>query len=174
MRYDVRNQQATAGQTSVLGERVVLVGTAWSTLARPHIVTSSIVVNNATRTQVFVAGTDYAVSVVGQDTRIQPQQRIEAARDRNRTYVAAYTPATRKWARLTNDSITSATVADNGKVALGISTIEYAIESTWGEGANDVYLLDPQTGNRTTVAKKLKVDWWAAFQQFAKIGRAHV
>jgi len=90
-----------------------------------------------------------------QDPRIQPQQRIEAARDRNRTYIAAYTPATKKWARLTNDSITTATLADNGKVALGISTLEYAIESTWGEGANDVYLLDPQTGARTLVIKKL-------------------
>ncbi len=90
-----------------------------------------------------------------QDARIQPQQRIEAGRDRNRTYLAAYTPATKKWARLTDDSLTTATLADNGKIAMGISTIDYAIESTWGEGANDVYLIDPQTGARTVVIKKL-------------------
>jgi hypothetical protein len=71
VRYDVRDQTAVAGQTSVIGERVVLVGTAYSSLARQHVVGSSVVVNNLTRTQTFVQGIDYTLSVIGVETRLQ-------------------------------------------------------------------------------------------------------
>ncbi len=89
------------------------------------------------------------------DTKIQPQQKIDAARDRNRTYVAAYTPASGTWARLSNDSLNSVTIADNGKIALALNPVEYAIEQTWGDGGSDVYLLDPTTAARTLVVKNL-------------------
>ena len=89
------------------------------------------------------------------DAKIQPQQKIDAARDRNRTFVAAFTPASGKWARLSNDSLTQVTIADNGKVALGLNPVEYAIEQSWGEGGSDVYLLDPATGARTLITKHL-------------------
>ena len=71
VRYDQRDQTAVAGQTSVIGERVVLVGTAYSPLAHQHVVGSSVVVNNLTRTQTFVEGTDYTLSVIGVETRLQ-------------------------------------------------------------------------------------------------------
>lgn len=71
VRYDVRDQQAVANQTSVLGERIVLVGTAYVPLSHQNVVGSSIVVSNATRTQTFTQGTDYNVNVLGLETRIQ-------------------------------------------------------------------------------------------------------
>ncbi|MHB8839693.1 MAG: alpha/beta hydrolase family protein, partial [Gemmatimonadaceae bacterium] len=89
------------------------------------------------------------------DTQVMPVQKVQAARERNRTWAALYTPAARKWAKLGNDSLRQVTIADNGKVVLALNPVQYAIESTWGEGGSDVYLLDPTTAARTLVARKL-------------------
>ncbi len=89
-----------------------------------------------------------------QDTKIQPQQRLDATRDRNRTYLAVYHLATGKWTQLANDSL-QVTLSDDAKRALGVNSVEYAIQQFWGEGAVDAYLVDPATGARTLIAKKL-------------------
>jgi len=89
------------------------------------------------------------------DTKIQPQQKVEAARDRNRTYLALYTLATGRWARLGTDSL-QVTVSPDGRRVLGINSVEYAIPQFWGERAADAYLLDPQTGARTRIATALR------------------
>ena len=71
LRYDQRDQQALASQTSVLGERLTLAGTIFSALARQRVNGGSVIVSNITRTQTFVAGQDYLLSVVGLETRVQ-------------------------------------------------------------------------------------------------------
>ncbi|WP_373069783.1 alpha/beta hydrolase family protein [Gemmatimonas sp.] len=88
------------------------------------------------------------------DTQIQPQQRVSANRDRNRTYTALYTIASGKWTQLANDSL-RVTVSNDGRRVLGINAVEYAIPQFWGEGASDAYLIDPITGARTLIAKGL-------------------
>ncbi len=88
------------------------------------------------------------------DTQIMPQQKVNANRDRNRTYTALYTLAANKWTQLANDSL-RATVSNDGKRVLGVNAIEYAIPQFWGEGASDVYLIDPLTGTRTLVTRQL-------------------
>ena len=88
------------------------------------------------------------------DTQIQPQQKVSANRDRNRTYTALYTIASGKWTQLANDSL-RVTVSDDGRRVLGINSVEYAIPQFWGEGASDAYLIDPATGARTLIAKGL-------------------
>ncbi len=70
-RYDDRDQQAVAPTTNVVGERVTLSGTAFVPFGHQHVVASSIVVSNNTRTQIFVENLDYTVTVVGFDTRLQ-------------------------------------------------------------------------------------------------------
>ncbi|MBA4070415.1 MAG: hypothetical protein C0497_01050 [Gemmatimonas sp.] len=89
------------------------------------------------------------------DTQIMPMQKVTAARERNRTWTAVYHPALKTWVKLGNDSLRQVTVADNGKVALALNPVQYAIEQTWGEGGNDVYVLDAATGARTLVTRKL-------------------
>lgn len=69
--YFLRNQDATAQQTHVIGEHVTLAGTTLVTLGTQQIVSGSIVVVNLTRTQTFVEGRDYALSTLGLRTRIQ-------------------------------------------------------------------------------------------------------
>ncbi|MDQ8154529.1 MAG: prolyl oligopeptidase family serine peptidase, partial [Gemmatimonadota bacterium] len=89
------------------------------------------------------------------DTQIMPMQKVTAARERNRTWAAVYHPALKKWAKLGNDSLRQVTLADNGRLALALNPVEYAIAQTWGEGGSDVYVLDATTGTRSLVARKL-------------------
>lgn len=70
-RYDSRAQQAQSSQTSVLGELITLSGVAYIALSRPNVVGGTPVVSNAGRTQIFVAGVDYLLTVVGTETRLQ-------------------------------------------------------------------------------------------------------
>lgn len=86
------------------------------------------------------------------DAQIMPQQKVTAARDRNRTYTALYTLASKKWTQLANDSL-RVVVSNDGRRVLGINSLEYAIPQFWGEGAVDAYLINPLTGARTLVAK---------------------
>lgn len=89
-----------------------------------------------------------------QDAQTQPQQKLNAGRDRSRTFTALYTLATNKWTQLANDSV-RVTISDDGKRVLGINSLEYAIPQFWGEGASDAYALDPITAARTPIAKKV-------------------
>lgn len=88
------------------------------------------------------------------DAQIMPQQKVNAGRDRNRTYTALYTLAANKWTQLANDSL-RVVISSDGKRVLGLNSLEYAIPQFWGEGATDVYLIDPLTGARTSVVKQL-------------------
>lgn len=88
------------------------------------------------------------------DAQIMTQQKVTANRDRNRTYTALYTVATGKWMQLANDSL-RVSISNDGKRVLALNSLEYAIPQFWGEGATDAYLIDPATGARTLIAKKL-------------------
>jgi hypothetical protein len=55
----------------VIGERLTLVGTSFTALAHQHVGVGSLIVSNATRTQTFVEGRDYALTLVGVETRLQ-------------------------------------------------------------------------------------------------------
>jgi hypothetical protein len=70
-RYDQRTQTASGTKTAIVGERIVLNGTSPSALLQPRVTFGSVVVRNASRTQVFIEGIDYLLTVVGNATRIQ-------------------------------------------------------------------------------------------------------
>ena len=89
------------------------------------------------------------------DPRLQPQQKIEAGRDRLRSLETIYSLATKKVVRLANDSMPSVTVSDDGRVALAASSERYAIERMWGDEGDDVYLIDATSGNRRLIREKI-------------------
>ncbi len=91
-----------------------------------------------------------------QDTRLQPTQSLQAGRDRNQTFVSIYHPKTGRVVQLESDSLPNVEVSDDGRLALAVTPVPYQLEAMWGEGGNDVYLLDAATGGRTLVAKKLE------------------
>ncbi|HEX6049172.1 MAG TPA: prolyl oligopeptidase family serine peptidase [Gemmatimonadaceae bacterium] len=89
------------------------------------------------------------------DARLQPQQRVEAARDRNRSFQAIYHLASRKIVRLANDSMPSVSVSDDGRVATAATGERYSIERMWGDDGDDVYLIDATTGSRKLLREKI-------------------
>lgn len=91
-----------------------------------------------------------------QDKRLQPQQKIEAARDRDRTWAAVYLIKGRQARRLANDSMPQVTVSDDARVALTTSNVPYAVEAMWGEGGTDAFVTDLATGRMTPVARRLE------------------
>jgi len=88
------------------------------------------------------------------DAQTQVQQKLSANRDRNRSYTALYTLARSSWKQLANDSL-RVIISNDGKRVLGLNSLEYATPQFWGEGATDVYLIDPLSGARTLVAREL-------------------
>jgi dipeptidyl aminopeptidase/acylaminoacyl peptidase len=89
------------------------------------------------------------------DPRLQPQQKIEAGRDRLRSFETLYNLSTRKFVRLANDSMPTVSVSDDGRVALAASSERYSIERMWGDEGDDVYLVDGTTGNRKLIREKI-------------------
>ncbi|MBI3791194.1 MAG: S9 family peptidase [Gemmatimonadetes bacterium] len=92
------------------------------------------------------------------DDRLQPQQKLELARDRNRTFAAVYQVALRKVVPLGGDSLPQVTVSDDGRVALAVTNVPYAIEQMWAESdaGTDAWLIDATTGARRRVATKVQ------------------
>ncbi len=71
VRYDQREQIATASQTDVIGERLTLIGSSYVVLAQQHANPLSVVLVNVARTQTFGEGVDYVLTQVGTETRVQ-------------------------------------------------------------------------------------------------------
>ena len=90
------------------------------------------------------------------EPQLQTQQRMSASRDRNRTYTAVYHIARRTFVQLTNDSIPSVTLSDNGRLGLSSTGVPYAVEAMWGEGGSDVYLVDALTGARKRIRTRAR------------------
>ncbi|MEP6505859.1 MAG: prolyl oligopeptidase family serine peptidase, partial [Betaproteobacteria bacterium] len=89
------------------------------------------------------------------DAHLQPTQRLNAARERGRTYTSLYYPATKKFVTLANDSLPTVNLGEDGKIVLGTSRERYNIESMWGDGGTDVYVLDGVTGATKVVKERI-------------------
>lgn len=90
------------------------------------------------------------------DTRLQPQQRVEASRDRTRSFGAVWHVAQDRMVKLASDSFPNVQVSDDGKTAMLVTDLPYAVESMWGEGGSDLYAVNTMSGARTLVARKLR------------------
>ncbi|HEY4131703.1 MAG TPA: hypothetical protein VGM50_13880, partial [Gemmatimonadaceae bacterium] len=89
------------------------------------------------------------------DRVLQPTQRINAQRDRNKSYQAVYYPATKRFVQLADDSIPQVQLSDDAKVGVANSRERYMIESMWGDGGTDVYVIDPSTNARKLIREKI-------------------
>lgn len=89
------------------------------------------------------------------DPRLQPEQILQAGRDRDRSYTAVVQLAGRKLVRLGNDTLQRVTLSDDGRKGLAVTSVPYSVEAMWGEGGSDVILLDAATGARTLVAERV-------------------
>jgi hypothetical protein len=89
------------------------------------------------------------------DPQLQTQQLLQVNQARNRTYQAIYDLSSKKVVRLTTDSFPSVNLSADAKVGLQSTGVAYSIERMWGEGGNDVYLIDPSTGARRLVRRNI-------------------
>jgi dipeptidyl aminopeptidase/acylaminoacyl peptidase len=89
------------------------------------------------------------------DPVLQPTQLLQVNQARNRTYTTVYHLATKKLLQLTHDSFPSVQLSDDGKIGVQSTSVPYDVQRMWGDGGNDVYYVDPNTGARKLVATKI-------------------
>ena len=77
------------------------------------------------------------------DQTLQPTQKLNAARDRNKSYSAIYFPATKTLTRLADDEVPTVAVSEDGRAGVANSREKYMVEQMWGDGGTDVYYVDP-------------------------------
>jgi dipeptidyl aminopeptidase/acylaminoacyl peptidase len=91
-----------------------------------------------------------------QDLRLQPQQRVEAQRDRGRAYAAVADVKGAKVHVIGNDTFPQVRFSRDLRSAVATTSVPYAVEAMWGEGGNDVYFIDATTGARKRVAERIR------------------
>lgn len=90
------------------------------------------------------------------DPLMMPQQLLQAAGERNRTFDALLDVGAGKVTQLTSDEMRSVSVSNksDGRYALGNSNLPYRREISWGLGYSDYTLIDLQTGERKRLLTK--------------------
>lgn len=89
-----------------------------------------------------------------QDPKLQPQQKVEANRERNATYVAVYQPKQKRFLVLGSPDLPQVALGADGRYALGVTSEPYRIEAMWGEGGSDIYAIDAQTGVKSRIVER--------------------
>jgi dienelactone hydrolase len=91
------------------------------------------------------------------DPRLQPQQRVEASRDRDSAWTAVWRPGGRAVV-VGTDTLRGVQLSDDGRMAVASDEVRHAIPAMWGEGGADVYAIDTRTGARRRVAERVPFD----------------
>lgn len=88
------------------------------------------------------------------DDYIQPIQKLRAARDRDRTYIAVYSIPDRKLVQLADTQVENVTPSENNQWVLGSDDREYRRLADYDERYTDEYIIDTATGSRKLLASK--------------------
>jgi len=93
------------------------------------------------------------------DSRLQSMQQVQENADKNFSYLCSWRPADKKFVRLADASLKQVSLAPYQKFALGIDIRDYELEANLdGRRYQDVYWVDPSTGERHAALKKAR---WA-------------
>jgi dipeptidyl aminopeptidase/acylaminoacyl peptidase len=90
------------------------------------------------------------------DAKLQPQQLLEAEKEKKRNYLGVYTIQSESFVQLADLSIpqVSSIQKGNGDIAFGTSVLPYQRASSWsGAGFRDYYLIDLKTGIKREILK---------------------
>jgi hypothetical protein len=92
-----------------------------------------------------------------QDERLQPQQQVEAASNRAISYLSVYHTNDKKFVRLADETLRTATTVPKERWAIAIDTKPYQRMNTVdGEYYRDVYVIDMRTGRRRLALPKVR------------------
>ncbi len=91
------------------------------------------------------------------DPLLQPNQLLQAAAERNRSYTAAAFLDSKKVVQLEDEALPMVTVSakGDGAFALGWTNAPYRQLISWDQSYNDVYLVDVASGARRQIQSKL-------------------
>jgi dipeptidyl aminopeptidase/acylaminoacyl peptidase len=88
------------------------------------------------------------------DDYIQPIQKVRAARDRDRTFTAAYGIPEKKIVQLADRDLADVAPSENAQWVLGTDDRAYRRTADYDERYSDAYLVDAATGARTLISQK--------------------
>jgi len=88
------------------------------------------------------------------DEYLQPVQKIRAARDRDRTFLAAYIIPGHKLVQLGDPQLETVTTSESLEWALGSDDRAYRKANDYDEHYTDLYLVDSASGARRKIAEK--------------------
>lgn len=94
-----------------------------------------------------------------QDPLLQPQQLLQAEREKRRSYSAVYDLRTKKIMQLADKDFPSISIdrRSTSDIALGITNLPYRKMLSWDiPGFQDSYLVDLKTGERSVILEKSK------------------
>ncbi len=102
------------------------------------------------------------------DPYLQPMQRVQAERERNRSYMSVIhlDAKDQKIVPLASEDMPDIRLSEDAKLALGISDLPYRQLISWDRGYDDVYLVDLSDGSRKKVLEK--TPWGADFSPGGK------
>jgi dipeptidyl aminopeptidase/acylaminoacyl peptidase len=91
------------------------------------------------------------------DERLPTQQRVEEQRDRDRSLLAVLRVPDRTFVRLADDDLSEVALGEDDRYAIGVDRRRYELEGTLdGRRYQDVWAIDPRSGERFLVAEKLR------------------
>jgi dipeptidyl aminopeptidase/acylaminoacyl peptidase len=89
------------------------------------------------------------------DPRLPSMQEVQENTDKNFSYLCAYRPEEKKFVRLADEAVRQVSLTQDEKQAVGLDVRDYERESNLdGKRFQDVYLIDPATGERRLALKK--------------------
>ena len=88
------------------------------------------------------------------DDFVQPMQKVRAAQDRMRSYLAVWNISSRKFVQLADPSMAGLAPSDNGSFALGADDRAYRHMVDYDGNFSDLYIVDTATGSRKLVLQK--------------------
>ncbi len=92
----------------------------------------------------------------GDDGLIQSRQEVRAGVERNRTYTGVLDLGSGRYTQIGTKEMSEALLSDNGDHALGCDYEPYLKLRVFDGTYGDIYLIDPVTGKRNLVIKKLR------------------
>ncbi len=91
------------------------------------------------------------------DSRLQSQQQVQEAADKNFSYASVYRVAEKKFIRLADDALRSVSTPLQGQFAMGNDVREYELSGNLdGRNYRDVYVVNLKTGERKLALKKAR------------------
>jgi len=91
------------------------------------------------------------------DPRLQTQQQVQQNMDKNFSFLSVWRPDGNRFVRLADASVRQVTLPADSKVAVGMDVREYELEGNLdGKRFEDVYVIDPATGERKLALRKAR------------------